>query len=160
MKENGTDQPKVYRRTRTMLKIRYTDVRQTRHNYSQLTESEKAKFQTPAIPNVTRNCVEHNSAENISQDLVHPNKSDIEASASFDFKSEEREKIAEIADVPALTPAPALERIEEQTSHTPGSRKSMRKNFGKPASSFSDFYMKMIIKTLEHLDQWITSLKS
>ena len=88
MQENGTDQPKVYRRTRTMVKIRSTDVRQTGHSYSQSTESEKAEFQTPAIPNVTRNCVEHNSAENISQNLVHPNKSDIEASASFDFKSE------------------------------------------------------------------------
>ena len=76
MQENGTDQPKVYRRTRTMLKIRCTDIRQARHNYSQLTESEKAEFQTPAIPNATRNCVEHNSAENISQDLVHPNKPD------------------------------------------------------------------------------------
>ena len=117
MQENGTDQPKVYRRTRTMLKIRCTDIRQTWHSYSQSTESEKAEFQTPAVPNVTRNCVEHNSAENISQNLVHPNKSDIEASASFDFKSEERD---EIADVPALTPAPALERVEEQ-SHTPGS---------------------------------------
>ena len=138
MQENGTDQPKVYRRTRTMLKIRCTNVRQTRHSYSQSTESEKAEFQTPAIPNVTRNCVEHNSAENISQDFVNLNKSDIEASASFDFKSGEREEITEIADVPALTPA--LERFKEQ-SHTPGSRKSTRKNFGKPASSFSDFYM-------------------
>ena len=43
MQENGTDQPKVYRRTRTMLKIRCT-----RHDYSQLTELEKAKFPTPA----------------------------------------------------------------------------------------------------------------
>ena len=41
-------------------------------------------------------------------------------------------------DVPAFTPA--LERVKEQ-SHTPGSRKSTRKNFGKPARSFSDFYM-------------------
>ena len=114
-------------------------LRQTRHSNSQLTESEKAEFHTPAIPNVTRNCVEHNSAENISQDLVHLNKSDNEASASFDFKSEEREEITEIADVPA--PVPALKRIEEQSSHTPVSRKSTRKNFGKPASSFSDFYM-------------------
>ena len=121
-----------------MLKIRCTNVRQTRHNYSQLTESEKAEFQTPAIPNATRNCVKHNSAENISQDLVHPTKLDIEASASFDFKSEEREEIAEIADVSAPTPAPALERVKEQ-SHTSGSRKSIRKNFGRPASSFSDF---------------------
>ena len=129
-----------------MLKIRCTGIRQTGHKYSQLTESEKAEFQTPAIPNATRNCVEHNSAENISQDLVHPTKSDIEASASFDFESEEREEIAEITDVPAFTPAPtpapepALERVKEQ-SHTPGSRKSTRKNFGRPASSFSDFYM-------------------
>ena len=142
MQENGTDQPKVYQRTRTMLKIRCTDIRQTRHSNSHLTESEKAEFHTPAIPNATRNCVEHNFAENVSQDLVHPNKSDIEASASFDFKSEEREEIAEIADVPAFIPAPtpALERVEEQ-SHTPGSRKSTRKNFGMPTSSFSDFYM-------------------
>ena len=140
IQENGTDQPKVYRGTRTMLKIRCTNVRETRHRYSQSTESEKAKFQTPAILNETRNCVEHNSAENVSQDLVPPTKSDTEASASFDSKSEEREKIAEIADVPAPAPAPALEGVEEQ-SHTPGSRKSTRQNFGRPASSYSDFYM-------------------
>ena len=109
MQENGTDQPKVYRRTRTMLKIRCTNVRETRHTYSQLTESEKAKIQTPAVLNETRNCVKHNSAENVSQDLVHPTTSYIKASASFDSKSEEREEIAEIADVPAHTPAPALE---------------------------------------------------
>ena len=135
MQENGTDQPKVYRRTRTMLKIRCTptDIEQTGYRTSQLAESEKAEFHTPAIPNMTRNYVEHNSAENISQDLVHLTVTtpDTEASASFDFKSEERE---EIADVPAFapTPAPALERIKEQNTHTPGSRKSTRKNFGQP----------------------------
>ena len=139
MQENGTDQPRVYRRTRTMLKIRCTYVRQTRHNYSQSTESEKAKFQTPFTSNEARNYVEHNSVENISQDLVHPTKSDT-ASASLISESEEREEIAETADVPAPTPAPALERVEEQ-SHTPGSRKSTRKNLGRPASSYSDFYM-------------------
>ena len=64
MQENGTDQLKVCRRTRTMLKIRCTNVRETRHSYSQLTESEKAKFQTPATLKETRNCVKHNSAEN------------------------------------------------------------------------------------------------
>ena len=104
-----------------MLKIRCTNIRETGHNYSQLTESEKAEFHTPTIPNETRNCVKHNSAENISQDLVHPTKSDIKASTSFDFKSEEREKIAEIADVPALTPAhtPAP---AHNTAHTQGER--------------------------------------
>ena len=61
-----------------------------------------------------RNCVNHNSVENISQDLVQSNKSDTEAFASFDFKSEEREEITEIADAPAPAPTPALERIEEK----------------------------------------------
>ena len=131
MQENGTDQPKVYRRTRTMLKIRCTNVRQTRHNYSQSTESEKAKFQTPSTSNEARNYVEHNSVEKISQDLVHPTKS------SLISESEEREEIAEI---PAPAPAHTLETVEEQ-SHTPGSKKSTRKNLGRPASSYSDFYM-------------------
>ena len=142
MQENGTDQPRVYRRTRTMLKIRCTNIRQTRHNYSQSTESGKAKFQTPSTSNEDRNYVEHNSVEKISQDLVHPTKSDT-ASASLISESEKKEEItAETADVPALAPAPAptLERGEEQ-SHTPGSRKSTRKNLGRPASSYSDFYM-------------------
>ena len=143
MQENGTDQPRVYRKTRTMLKIRCTDIRQTRHNYSQSTESEKAKFQTPSTSNEARNYVEHNSVEKISDDLVHPTKSDT-ASASIFSESEEREEIAADipapADVPAPAPAPTLETVKEQ-SHTPGSRKSMRKNFGRPASTFSDFYM-------------------
>ena len=117
-----------------MLKIRCTDLRQTRHSYSQLTESEKAKFQTPSTSNEARNYVKHNSVEKISQDLVHLTKSDT-ASASLISESEEREEIAE---VPA--PAPTLETVEEQ-SHTPGSRKSMRKNLERPSSSYSDFYM-------------------
>ena len=138
MQENGTDQPRVYRRTRTMLKIRCTDVRLTRHNYSQSTESEKAKFQTPSTSNEARNYVEHNSVEKIPQDLVHPTKSDT-ASASLFSESEEREEIvAETADIPA--PTPTLETVEEQ-SHTAGSRKSMRKKLGRPASSYSDFHM-------------------
>ena len=122
-----------------MLKIRCTDVRQTRHNYSQLTESEKAKFQTPSTSNEARNYVKHNSVENISQDLVHLTKSDT-ASASLISESEEREEITETAEVPAPVSASTLERVKEQ-SHTPGSRKSMRRNLGRLASSYSDFYM-------------------
>ena len=141
MQENGTEQPKVYRRTRSMLKIRctLTEVKQSGYRNSQLTESEKAEFHTPAIPNMARNYVKDNSAENISQDLVQLTL-DTQASASFDFVSDEREENTDVP-APALTPAPALERIKEQSTHTPGSRKSTRKNFGKPASSFSDFYM-------------------
>ena len=118
-----------------MLKIRctLTEVKQTGYRNSQLTESEKAEFHTPAIPNVTRNCVEENSMENFSSDLVNltvPTPDTYhQASASFDSKSEEREEIADVPDAPAPAPAPALERIKEQSSHTPGFRKSTRKNF-------------------------------
>ena len=137
MQENGTDQPRVYRRTRSMLKIRCTDVQQTRHNYSQLTEIEKAKFQTPFTHNDDRNFFGHNPVKKISDDLVHPTKSDTSSiSASILSESEEREEIAE--DIPA--PAPTLETVKEQP-YTPGSRKSTRKNLGRPASTFSDFYM-------------------
>ena len=140
MQENGTDQPKVYRRTRSMLKTRSTDVQQTRHNYSQLTENDKAKFQNPFTYSDERNFVERNPVKKISDDLVHPTKDT--SSASMLSELEEREEIAEDVPAPADIPAPAptLE-TEEQQPYTPGPRKSTRKNFGKPASAYSDFYM-------------------
>ena len=125
MQENGTDQPKVYRRTRSMLKIRCTDVLQTRHNYSQLTENEKAKFQNPFTYSEDRNFVECIPVKKISDDLVYPTKDT--SSASMLSELEEREEIAEDvpapADIPAPAPAPTLETVEEQQPHTPGSRK-------------------------------------
>ena len=102
-----------------------------------MTETEKAKFQTPFTYNDERNFVKRNSVKKLSDDLVHPTKSDT-ASGSILSELEEREEIAE--DVPAPAPAPTLETVEEQP-YTPGSRKSTRKNLGRPASTFSDFYM-------------------
>ena len=135
--QNGQcTKPKVYRRTRSMLKIRSTDIRQIRHNYSQLTEIDKAKFQNPFTYNDERKFVEHNPVKKISDDLVYPTKDT--SSASILSELEEREEITE--DVPAPAPADTLETVEEQP-YTPGSRKSMRKNLGRPASTFSDFYM-------------------
>ena len=99
MQENGTEQPKVYRRTRSMLKIRSTptEAEQTGYRNSQLTESEKAEFHTPAIPNMVRDSVQENSLENISADPVQmtlptPNTYPQASAASFDSKAEEREK--------------------------------------------------------------------
>ena len=145
MQENGTEQPKVYRRTRSILKIRSTptEAEQTRYMNNQSTESEKAKFNTPAIPNMVRDCVKENSLENISPDPVQSTlpRLDTHPQAPFDSKSEDREEIAE----PLCTDGPASLEIPEEheggTPYTPGSHKSTRKNFGKPASSFSDFYM-------------------
>ena len=107
-----------------------------------MTETEKAKFQTPFTYNDERNFVECNSVKKISDDLVHPTKGT--SSASILSELGEREEITEDipapADVPASAPADTLETVEEQP-YTPGSRKSTRKNLGRPASTFSDFYM-------------------
>ena len=120
MQENGTDQPKMYKRTRSMLKIRCTDIQQPGYDYSQLTENQKAKFQTPYIPNEERNYVECHSVNKIPSDLVHQTKSHT-SSVSDSIFSEEREEITEdvpapAKDVPApAPPAPAstLETVEE-----------------------------------------------
>ena len=113
-----------------------------------MTENEKTKFQNPFTYNDERNFVEHNPVKKISDDLVYPTKDT--SSAYILSKLEEREEIAEdvpvSADIPAPAPTPApapadtLETVKEQP-YTPGSRKSTRKNLGRPASTFSDFYM-------------------
>ena len=142
MQENGDDQPKVYRRTRSMLKIRCTDVRNPATENSYLTEYQKAKFHSPYILNEERNCVRYNSVNEIPSDLVIQTKSNT-ASVSDSVFSERKEENAEIAeDAPAEEPAPVptLETVQERP-HTPGTRKSTRKNFEKPASAYSDFYM-------------------
>ena len=74
------------------------------------------------------------SADPVQTTLPTPDTYPQASAAAFDSKSEDREEIAD-------TSAPALEMADEQSTYTPGSRKSTRKNFGKPASSFSDFYM-------------------
>ena len=88
---------------------------------------------------MVRDYVQENSLENISPDLVQMTLPTLDtypqaSAASFDSKSEEGEEIAD-------TSAPTLEMTEEPGTYTPGSRESTRKNFWKPASSFSDFYM-------------------
>ena len=98
-----------------MLKIRCTDVRQPRQEYSRFTETEKAKFQTSSTYNDDRNFVRHNSVEKFSPDLVHLTKSDT-SSVSDSIFSERREEIAEDIPAPAEdipAPAPTLETVEE-----------------------------------------------
>ena len=72
MQENGTEQPKVYRHTRAMLKIRSTptDVEQTGHMKDWSTETRKPESNIPPIPNMVRDSVHENSLENISPDPV------------------------------------------------------------------------------------------
>ena len=122
-----------------VLKIRCTEVLKPSLEYSQPTETHKAKFHSPYSLNEERNCVRHNSVNEIPRDLViqtQPNT----ASVSDSVFSEGKEENADIAEAPAPATAPTLETVEERP-HTPGSRKSTRKNFGRPASAYSDFYM-------------------
>ena len=143
MQENGTEQPKVYRHTGTMLKIRSTPTegKQIGQMREWMTESRKSEPNIPAIPNMIRDSVHKNSQENTSSDsvLLPLPKLDLHE-AAFDF-SGNREKIAGSS---TLKNSPVLETPEtngQNTPYTPGSHKSTRKNFGKPAESFSDFYM-------------------
>ena len=105
-----------------------------------MTESRKSESNIPAIPNMIRDSVNRNSQENTSSDSVQLPLPKLDLpEAAFDL-SEDREETAESL----CTDEPALETPEtngQNTPYTPGSRKSTRKNFGKPAKSFSDFYM-------------------
>ena len=145
MQENGTEQPKVYRQTRSMLKIRSTptEAKQTGYMNIQSTEPEKAESHTPAIPNMVRDCVKENSLGNISPDPVQLTlpRLDTLPRAPFDSKSEDKEEITEPLCTDGTASLEIPEEHEGSTPYTPGSCKSTRKNFGKPASSISDFYM-------------------
>ena len=72
MQENGTEQPKVYRCTRTMLKIRSTptDVERTGNMKDWATATTKPESSIPAIPNKVGDSVHENSLENVSPDPV------------------------------------------------------------------------------------------
>ena len=63
MQENGAEQPRVYRDTRTMLKIRSTptdgELKAQMRVWS--TEKEATMFQTPAVPYERRNFMVKNS---------------------------------------------------------------------------------------------------
>ena len=72
MQEKGTEQPKVYRYTRTMLKIRSTPTegKQTTQMKEWTAESRSVEFNTPAIPYGIRDCSIKNSQEYTSSGTV------------------------------------------------------------------------------------------
>ena len=89
---------------------------------------------------MVRDSVHKNSLENISPDpmqLTLP-RLDLPIAA---FESEDREEIAESLCTDETAPLETPEENGQNTPYTPGSHKSTRKKFGKPASSFSDFYI-------------------
>ena len=88
MQENGTEQPKVNRCTRAMLKIRSTPTgsKQTTQMKEWVTESRKSESNIPAIPNMIRDSVNENSQENTSSDSVQLPLPKLDLpKAAFDF---------------------------------------------------------------------------
>ena len=91
---------------------------------------------------MVRDSVHENSLENVSPDPVQLTLPRLDlCQAPFESKSEDKEEIAESLHTDGTAPLEILEENEENTPYTPGSRKTTRKNFGKPASSFFDIYM-------------------
>ena len=144
IQENGAKQPKVYRHTRTMLKIRFTPTegQQTAQIKEWTTETRSIKSNVPAIPYGTRDCATENSQRFASSNTVQPPLPRLDLPDSENL-SEKREK-SQIAE-PLCTDGTTLENTPDAqnaqcTPYAPGTRKSTCENFGKLAKSFSDFY--------------------
>ena len=155
MQENSTEQPRVYRCTRKMLKIRSTPTEgeQAAQMKEWTTETRTIKSNTPTIPYGTRDCVIKNSQSHASSNTVQPPLPRLNLPDSENI-SENREE-SQIAE-PLCTDGTTLETPDAQnaqcTPYAPGTCKSTCENFGKPAKSFSDFYLQ------RHYCIWISGL--
>ena len=145
MQENSAEQPRVYRCTRTMLKIRSTPTegKQTAQMKEWTTESRSIESNIPAIPSyVTRDCAIKNSQRYTSPKTVQPPLPSLDLPDSENLlENREESQIAE----PLCTDGATLDepdaQIAQHTPCAPGRHKSTCENFGKPAKSFSEFYM-------------------
>ena len=137
MQENGAKQLKVYRCTRTMLKIRSTpsDGKQKDQMREWSTETENTEFHIPAIPNGNRNVMINNSQEYSSPSSLTPPLPTLDLPASKIFL-ENREVNSQLAG-PLCTSSTTLGNAPDAPI-APGTCKSTRKNFKKPAKKYSD----------------------
>ena len=134
MQENGAEQPKVYRCTRTMLKIRSTptDGEQKAQMREWSTETDNVEFHFPAIPYGNRNLTVENSQEHSSSSGLALPLPTLDLPEPENF-SESREKNSQLAG-PLCTSGTTLENAPD----APVQHKSTRENFGKPAKKYSD----------------------
>ena len=156
IQENGTEQPRVYRHTRTMLKIRSTPTEgeQTAQMKEWTTESRSIKSNIPAIPYGTRDYVIKNSQRYTSSNTVQPPLPSLDLPDSENL-SENRKESSQTAE-PLCTDGAILNEPDAQNAqcipYAPRTSKSTCENFGKPARSFSDFYLS------RHYCTWISRL--
>ena len=100
------------------------------------TESRSVESNTSAIPCGIRDCLTENSQENTSS----PPLPRLDLPVSDFSENRQESQIAE----PWCTDDTALEPDSQNaqcTPYAPGICKSTCENFGKPAKSFSDFYL-------------------
>ena len=122
MQENGAEQPREHRCTRSMLKIRSTptDGEQKAQMREWSAETDNAKFRIPAIP--------------LPSSLVLPLPSlDLPESEKF-LENREESQITE----PQLCTSGTTLGNAPGAPIAPGTCKSTRENFGKPAKMYSD----------------------
>ena len=128
MQKNGAEQPKVYRHTRTMLKIRSTPTEgeQMAQMKEWTTETRSIESNIPAIPYGTRDCVTKNAQRSASSNTV---QLPLPRSNLTDFEnfSENREE-SQIAE-PLCTDDATLENAPDAQNapcrpYAPGTRKS------------------------------------
>ena len=131
--ENGAEQPRVYRCTRTMLKIRSTptDGKQKAQMREWSTETENAEFHIPAIPYGNRNITVKNSQEHSSPSSFAPPLPTLGLPES-EFLSENREE-SQIAAPQLCTSVTTLGNAPD-VPNAPGTHKSTRENFGNEIS--------------------------
>ena len=138
MQENDAEQTKVYRHTRTMLKIRSTPTegKQIAQMKEWTTETRSIESNVPTIPHGNRDCVTENSQRYASSNTVQLPLPRLDLPDS-DF-SENREESQITA--PLCTDGTTLENTPDAqcTPYVPGLCKSTLENFGKPAQLFSD----------------------
>ena len=156
MQENGAEQQKVYRHTRTMLKIRSipTEGEQTAQMKEWTTETRSIKSNVPAIPFGTRDCAIKNSQRYASSNTVQLplHRLDLPNSENLSENKEESQ-ISELLCIDGTTLDSTPDAQNTQcTPYVPGTCKSTRENFGKSAKSFSDFYL------YRHYSTWISGL--
>ena len=151
MQENGTEQPKVYRCTRTMLKISSTPTEgeQAAQMKEWTTESRSVKSNTPAIPFGIRDCSTENSQENTSSDTEQLPLPRLDLSVSDFLENREESQIAE----PLCTDDIVLEtdaQNAQSTPYAPGHANQHVRTLGSQESHLMIF--------IRHYCTWISGL--
>ena len=137
MQENGAEQPKVYRCTRSMLKIRSTptDDEKKAQMREWSTETDNAEFHIPAFPYGNRNLTVKNSQGHSSPSSLMPPLPSLDLPEAENF-SENREE-SQNAETQLYTSVTTLGNAPDAPI-APGIHKSTCENFGKPAKKYSD----------------------